>query len=177
MLTTIHGFSSQDILPVYQKHDATTHYVAISQTDRHPTLSYADTIYHGIDMSAFELGTGPREHLLFFGRIHPHKGTGDAIAMARRANIPLIFAGIIQDQAYFDAEVKPHLDTERVRYVGPVGAEGKSQLLGGARALLHLIDFDVGPARPDFVALFGVSGKRGEVHSLIRNEVQQGWYF
>jgi glycosyltransferase involved in cell wall biosynthesis len=62
--------------------------------------------------------------------------------VARRAGLPLILAGIVQDTGYFDQEVEPHLDGERVRYLGPVTREQGAELLGGARALLHLIDFD-----------------------------------
>jgi glycosyltransferase involved in cell wall biosynthesis len=142
MLTTIHGFSSTKILPVYQKYNASTHYVAISDADRHPSLGYAATIHHGIDLSAFELATGVRNYLLFFGRIHPHKGTREAICAAKAANLPLIIAGIIQDEEYFRTAVAPHIDGERVVYLGPVGHAEKSALLGGARALLHLINFD-----------------------------------
>lgn len=142
MVTTIHGFSSAKILPVYQKYNASTHYVAISDANREPSLGYAATIHHGIDFSAFELGVGARDYLLFFGRIHPHKGTLEAILAAKKANLPLLIAGIIQDEDYFRDAILPHLDGERVRYLGPVGHQDKSALLGGARALLHLISFD-----------------------------------
>ena len=40
-----------------------------------PRLHYAATIHHGIDVDAFALHPDPGEHLLFFGRIHPDKGT------------------------------------------------------------------------------------------------------
>jgi glycosyltransferase involved in cell wall biosynthesis len=141
VVTTIHGFSSERILPVYQKYNGRTHYVAISDADRHPSLEYAATIHHGIDMGAFTI-TGPRDYLLFFGRIHPDKGTEEAILVARRAGLPLVIAGIIQDRGYFERAVEPHLDGERVRFVGAIGPEGKSELLGGARAMLHLVSFD-----------------------------------
>ena len=36
----------------------------------------------------------------------------------------------------------PHIDGDRVRYLGPVGPERRSAVLGGALALLHLIGFD-----------------------------------
>jgi len=142
VLTTIHGFSSERILPVYQKYGTRGHYVAISHADRHPSLEYAATIHHGIDMRAFALGTGRRDYLLFFGRIHPDKGTAEAIAVARRTGLPITIAGIVQDRAYFEREVEPHIDDDRVRFVGAVGPEDKSALLGGARALLHLVSFD-----------------------------------
>jgi glycosyltransferase involved in cell wall biosynthesis len=142
VVTTIHGFSSPRILPVYERYDATTHYVAISDADRHPRLHYAATIHHGIDTAAFAVHPAPGDHLLFFGRIHPDKGTANAIEVARRTGRPLHIAGIIQDEAYFRDRVEPHIDGEQVTYLGPVSGTERAEVLGGAHALLHLIDFD-----------------------------------
>ena len=142
IVTTLHGLSSERILGVYERYDADCTYVAISDSDRRPSLTYAATIHHGIDVEAFSLHPAPQDHLLFFGRIHPDKGTAEAIAVARRAGRRLVIAGIVQDQAYFDAQVAPHLDGDRVRFVGPVAAADRSATLGAAHALLHLIGFD-----------------------------------
>jgi glycosyltransferase involved in cell wall biosynthesis len=142
VVTTIHGFSSPAIVPVYERYDASSAYVAISDADRHPALTYAATIHHGIDTDAFGLHPGPGDHLVFFGRIHPDKGTAEAIAVAHRTGRRLDIAGIVQDEGYFRSEVVPHLDDERVRYLGPVPAAQRSEVLGGAHALLHLIGFD-----------------------------------
>lgn len=147
VLTTIHGFSSPAIVPVYEKYNGHGGYVAISEADRHPRLDYLATIHHGIDTDAFTLGPDPDSpdpggYLLFFGRIHPDKGAAEAIEVARRAGLPLVMAGIVQDQRYFDEEVAPHVDERRVRFLGPVGSERRSAVLGGAVALLHLIGFD-----------------------------------
>jgi glycosyltransferase involved in cell wall biosynthesis len=142
VVTTVHGFSSPRIVPVYERYDDRCAYVAISDADRHPALHYAATIHHGIDTDAFGLHPAPGDHLLFFGRIHPDKGAAEAIEVARRAGRPLLMAGIVQDQQYFEREVEPHLDGVAVRFVGPVAAEDRSAVLGGAHALLHLIGFD-----------------------------------
>jgi glycosyltransferase involved in cell wall biosynthesis len=142
VVTTIHGFSSPAIVPVYERYDATTSYVAISDADRHPRLHYAATIHHGIDIDAFGTRAAPGDDLLFFGRIHPHKGTADAIEVARRCGRRLVIAGIVQDERYFEQEVLPHVDGDRVRYVGSVGAGERREVLGRAHALLHLIHFD-----------------------------------
>ncbi len=142
VVTTIHGFSSERIVPVYAKYNDRGYYVAISDADRHQSLDYIATIHHGIDMRAFTEQSKLGDYLLFFGRIHPDKGTAEAIAVAASANIPLIIAGIVQDQDYFDAQVKPHIDGERVTFLGPVGPDVRGGLLGGALALLHLINFD-----------------------------------
>jgi glycosyltransferase involved in cell wall biosynthesis len=142
LVTTIHGFSSPLIVPVYERYDASTTYVAISDADRNPLLHYAATIHHGIDTDTFALHPEPEDHLLFFGRIHPDKGTAHAIEVARRAGRRLVIAGIIQDERYFRLAVEPHLDGDRIRYVGPVDAGDRADVLGRAHALLHLIDFD-----------------------------------
>lgn len=142
VLTTIHGFSSPRIVAVYEKYNGIGGYVAISEANRHPRLRYLATIHHGIDTDAFALHDNPGDYLLFFGRIHPDKGTAEAIEVARAAGRPLVIAGIIQDQRYFNEAVAPHLDDQQVRYVGPIGPEGRSTILGGAAALLHLISFE-----------------------------------
>jgi glycosyltransferase involved in cell wall biosynthesis len=142
VVTTVHGFSSDRILPVYRAYDDVAHYVAISDADRHPDLTYAATIHHGIEVERFSLGAGEGGYLLFLGRIHPDKGTATAIEVAARAGLPLVIAGIVQDEEYFRAAVEPHVDGAAVVYVGAVGPAERDRLLGGAVALLHLIDFD-----------------------------------
>jgi glycosyltransferase involved in cell wall biosynthesis len=142
VVTTIHGFSSPNIVPVYERYNATTTYVSISDADRNEKLKYAATIHHGIDVASFGPVVQVRDYLLFFGRIHPDKGTAAAIEVARRCGRPLVIAGLIQDETYFRDLIEPHVDGVRVTYVGLVGAEDRGALLGGAYALLHLINFD-----------------------------------
>ncbi|WP_129339266.1 glycosyltransferase family 4 protein [Cellulomonas endophytica] len=142
VVTTVHGFSSERILPVYRAYDDVAHYVAISAADRHPDLTYAATIHHGIEVERFTLGTGQGGYLLFLGRIHPDKGTAAAIEVAARAGLPLVIAGIVQDEAYFRDAVEPHVDGSAVVYAGAVGPAERDRLLGGAVALLHLVEFD-----------------------------------
>ena len=142
VITTIHGFSSPHIVPVYEKYNKRTFYVAISQADMHPSLEYLATIHHGINMGDFTFSPTSGSYLAFFGRIHRDKGLVGAIDAAEEAGIPLRIAGIIQDDLYFKREIAPRLDGDRVQFIGPVRAEDRSSFLGGAMALLHLIDFD-----------------------------------
>lgn len=141
VVTTIHGFSSERILPVYRRYNARTHYVAISDSDRHPDLTYAATIHHGVVLGDFPFQPRPGEDLLFFGRIHPDKGAAPAIAAAKATGHRLTLTGIVQDAGYFDREVAPHLSDDVV-FTGPVGGADRARALGSARALLHLIGFD-----------------------------------
>ncbi len=101
VITTIHGFSSSNILPVYQKYNNKAHYVSISDADRAPSLDYEATVYHGIKLREFDFQEQPDDYLLFFGRIHPEKGAREAIQIARACGKKLILAGIIQDQEYY----------------------------------------------------------------------------
>lgn len=142
VLTTIHGFSSEKILPVYKKYDGRSYYVSISDADRSPELTYMATIHHGIDLEAFTFNPSGGEYLLFFGRIHPDKGVREAIEIARLADRRLLIAGIVQDENYFETEVKPHLDGCQVEYVGSVGPDRRDNLLGRAASLLHPISFN-----------------------------------
>ncbi|HOJ52380.1 MAG TPA: glycosyltransferase [Syntrophales bacterium] len=141
VVTTIHGFSSPKILPVYEKYNDRVYYVAISEADKNPRLSYVATIHHGIDLSQFTFRPEPGEYLLFFGRIHHEKGTRECIEIAQKAGMKLVIAGIIQDQAYFENQVRPFL-SENIVYVGSAGPEERNDLLGKAYALLHPINFD-----------------------------------
>jgi glycosyltransferase involved in cell wall biosynthesis len=142
VVTTIHGFSSERIVPVFQRYQDRVSYVAISEADRHADLRYAATIHHGVVLDELPFDPAGSDDLLFFGRIHPDKGAAEAIDAARRSGRRLVMAGIVQDQGYFERSVAPSVDGARVVYDGPVGGTERTRLLGGSRALLHLINFD-----------------------------------
>jgi len=142
VVTTIHGFSSPGILPVYKKYNGRVFYVAISDADRSTDLDYIKTIHHGIDIKQFVFQPAPDDYLLFFGRIHNDKGARQAIEIARACSKKLILAGIIQDQAYYDQYIASYIDKDKVIYVGSAGPAERNRLLGKACALLHPIQFD-----------------------------------
>lgn len=139
LVTTVHGFCDAGILPAYQR--ARSAFVSISDADRGPGVEYAATVYHGIDVAQFPFQERPGEELVAFGRIHPDKGTADAIEIARRAGRPLIICGPVHDVQYHAEMVAPHVDGEAVRYLGNVGPQDRARILGSAAALLHPIGF------------------------------------
>jgi len=141
VVTTIHGFSSPKIIPVYKKYNAGNYYISISNADRCPELNYYATIYHGIDLQEFTFQPQCGDYLLFFGRIHPDKGTYEAIQIARQAGMKLLIAGIIQDEHYYKTRVRPYIDNRNIVYLGSLGPEKRNEILGGAYALLHPISF------------------------------------
>ncbi|MCH9029260.1 MAG: glycosyltransferase family 4 protein [Bacteroidetes bacterium] len=142
VVTTIHGFSSPGILPVYKKYNNKVSYISISEADRSAELDYIKTIHHGIDLNQFDFQPDPDDYLLFFGRIHPDKGTKEAIEIAGACNKKLILAGIIQDEAYYNQYIVPYLDDKNVIFIGSAEPVQRNQLLGKATALLHPINFE-----------------------------------
>jgi glycosyltransferase involved in cell wall biosynthesis len=139
LVTTIHGFSGPRILPAYRR--SHSQFVSISDADRSPELEYLATVHHGIDLEAFPPGA-PGEDLVVFGRIHPDKGTADAIEIARRTGRRLVLCGPVHDAEYFAERVEPHIDGDRVTYLGSVGPDERASVLGGAAVLLHPIHFE-----------------------------------
>ena len=140
LLTTIHGFSGAGILPAYAR--AASNYVSISDADRSPDLEYVATVHHGIDVAELPFTADAGTGLVAFGRIHPDKGTHTAIEIARLAGRRLTICGIVQDQRYFTEHVAPHVDGDRVVYLGSVGPGQRAEILGSSAALLHPIAFD-----------------------------------
>ena len=140
VITTIHGFSSPRIIPVYKKYNSRGHYVSISNADRSPELDYIATVYNGLDTKDFKFTSQPQDYLLYFGRLHHDKGPVEAIEIAKKANKQLIMAGIIQDENYFKERIEPQLN-DQIKYIGPAGPDKRNELLGNALALLHPINF------------------------------------
>ncbi|MEU4569248.1 glycosyltransferase family 4 protein [Micromonospora sp. NPDC023956] len=140
LLTTIHGFSGTGILPAYAK--ARSSYVSISDADRIVGLDYVATVHHGVDVTGLPFTPEAGPGLVAFGRIHPDKGIHTAIEIARLAGRPLTICGIVQDERYFRELVAPHIDGERVLFLGSVGPRRRAEILGASAALLHPITFD-----------------------------------
>jgi glycosyltransferase involved in cell wall biosynthesis len=139
LVTTVHGFSGPSILPVYER--SASAFVSISFADRAPGVDYVANVYHGVDAADLPYDGVGGEALVSFGRIHPDKGTAAAIAIAAAAGRRLELCGIVQDRDYFHECVKPHIDGDRVVYHGSVGPSRRAELLGGAAALLHPVEF------------------------------------
>ncbi len=174
MVTTIHGFSSPNILPVYVKYNSDGYYVSISDSDRDPSLDYIATVYNGINSNEFTFQPTPKDYLLFFGRIHPEKGTSESIQIAKKAGKRLIISGLIQDEAYFETKVKPFIDDNNVIYVGNSGPAERDRLLGEALALLHPISFDepfgLSVAEAMFCGTPVIAYRRGSMPELINDK-------
>jgi glycosyltransferase involved in cell wall biosynthesis len=137
VVTTIHGFSSPQIMPIYHKY-RDGNFVSISDSDRDPKLNYLATVYNGIDIDLYPFQEAVGQDLIFLGRIHPDKGLNLAIEVAKRSGKRLLIGGIIQDEGYFKEQIEPHIDGESIVYLGALDSDQKNELFAKAYALLHL---------------------------------------
>jgi glycosyltransferase involved in cell wall biosynthesis len=121
------------------------HLVSISDSQREPIpdAGWVATIYHGIDVQSFPFSPTPGGYLAFVGRISPEKGPEHAIAIAKRAGVPLKIAAKIdpKDRAYFKQVVQSLLHDPLVDFLGPLNERHKRHLLRGACALLLPINW------------------------------------
>ncbi|NCD68465.1 glycosyltransferase family 4 protein [Mucilaginibacter agri] len=174
LITTIHGFSSTRIVPVYKKYNDLGYYVSISNADRSPELKYLATVYNGLNTEDFTFVEQPEDYLLYFGRIHHDKGTAEAIEIAKKAKRKLLIAGIIQDEGYYKSKVEPYIDNEQIVYVGHAGPDKRKELLGKAAALLHPINFNepfgMSVAEAMLCGTPVIAFNRGSMQELIKHQ-------
>jgi glycosyltransferase involved in cell wall biosynthesis len=146
VVTTNHGPFDRELLDVYRAVAHRVPVIAISHAQAATArgLPLAGVIHHGIDVDRFPLGRGAGGHLLFLGRMTPDKGAEQAIAIARRAGVPLVLAAKMREPAerrYFERRIAPLLGPG-VDYLGEVGGADKGGLLAGAVGLLNPIQWD-----------------------------------
>lgn len=120
----------------------TLSFTAISRWMMEPVRNIGrwDMIPNGVplDHYAFRAEVSPDAPLVFLGRIEEIKGPHLAIEVAQRTGRKLVIAGNIPDEkrSWVEAHVLPHIDGDRVRYIGPVDDFQKNELLGQAAAFL-----------------------------------------
>lgn len=132
--------------PVYRVAGGRLPLVALSraQVRSAPQVRFEATIHNGVAPADFPFRPVKGDHLLFLGRMAPHKGVHLAVQAARRLGRPLLLAAKMdnpEEVGYFKAEVEPLL-TREIVYLGEVGAQDKADLLGGAACTLVPIGWD-----------------------------------
>jgi glycosyltransferase involved in cell wall biosynthesis len=140
VIHTLHGPFTEETTAFYARHGHKASAVALSryQAEQAPEeLDVVAVIGNPMVVDDFPFSGEPGDYLLWIGRFNDDKGPQRAIAAAREAGRPLVLAGPVQpgQEEFFAREVEPHLDGERIRYIGEVGEE-KGELYAGAGALL-----------------------------------------
>ncbi len=140
---TLHGPWTAHNRPLYSLLAKHVHLVAISDAQRAANLDvpYAGTVHNGIDLSAYTYHEEKEGFLVYIGRANPDKGPKEAIAIARRAGLPLhmiLKRGEPQERVYFEREIEPLLASDIAVYENVTHAE-KNELLGRAGAMIFPI--------------------------------------
>lgn len=111
-------------------------------------LNFVGVVHHGIPMQRFRpLKVKRGDFFVWLGRIMPEKGPHFAIEAAHKAGVPLILAGNIDQHlpesiTYFEEMIKPHIDDDQIKYIGPVNMRQKISLLSRARGFLNPIQWE-----------------------------------
>jgi glycosyltransferase involved in cell wall biosynthesis len=120
--------------------------ISISMNQRRPLpdLNWIGNCPNALDFELYPFAPQRGDYLLFLGRMSPDKGAHRAVTTAMETGLPLKLAGKMREpleQQYFDAYVRPHLNS-RIEYVGEVSHGEKVELLQHARTTLFPIEWE-----------------------------------
>ncbi len=148
VVTTLHGAFKSDRLhniveKTYYESYAHLPYVSISNYQQVPCprLNYVGTVYHGLDVKAYEASytLEDKSYLAFLGRFCEDKGPHLAIQIAQQTGYPLIMAGKVdcpEEIDFFKNHVAPFIDGKQIQYIGELNHPQKVALLINALATL-----------------------------------------
>jgi glycosyltransferase involved in cell wall biosynthesis len=144
---TVHGPFTDDVSAFYRRHGHKASLIALSETQRHtapPGVPITAVIPNPVDVSEWPLQRQKAGYLFWLGRVDEVKAPDRAIRAALLADRPIVLAGPVQPgkERYFAEAVEPHLDGDRVCYVGEVAGAIKRRWLADAAALLMPITWE-----------------------------------
>jgi glycosyltransferase involved in cell wall biosynthesis len=110
-------------------------YVSVSKPNADawaPFLNNCDVINNGVDINTWKYYSEPEgSYVIWFGRIHPDKGTHMAIQAAKLAGYKIKIAGSIADKHYYETYVEPLVD-DNVELLGNCSHDQLNELIGNA---------------------------------------------
>jgi glycosyltransferase involved in cell wall biosynthesis len=144
---TLHGPFTRDTRMFYEAFKKDCYYVAISQRQREcgPDLNYLGVVPNAVDIDEHSYESEKEDYLVYVSRICEAKGAEQAVLLAMEKGQRILLAGKIDaggDQEYFDRCIRPHVDGERVVYLGEVSTQEKVYILQRARAFLFPIQWE-----------------------------------
>lgn len=145
--------------------------------------TYADytpfdyVIYNGLNLNAipFSPHVPGKAPLLFAGRISPEKGVEAAIDIAEMVGHPLLIAGGIYDQRYYEERIRPRVQQagERITYLGQLDQAALWKVMGQVRGLLFPIAWDepfgLTPVEAMATGTPVIAFRRGAAEEIIRH--------
>ena len=125
--------------------------VAISESAKQNVpypLNFVGIVHHGLYMQDFQpIKRRVGANFVWLGRFMPEKGAHLAIEAAKRAQVSLVLAGVIDRHSkismdYFEQIIKPQIGKDQISYIGPVNMRQKNNLFGRARGFLNPIEWE-----------------------------------
>ncbi len=116
--------------------------------DRAGLKDCCSTVYNMLDFADYTLNpaVAPDAPFMFLGRIERVKGLHTAIkavlAAGRKLWIGGNISGLAEERLYYDQEIQPLIDGERIVYLGTLNDQQKDYYLQRARALLFAIEWN-----------------------------------
>jgi glycosyltransferase involved in cell wall biosynthesis len=137
LVTTLHHAPSEMEVSLWSRASSGAPFIAVSEHQRNLLggMDVIATIHHAVDTSALVPRGDQEDRLVFLGRFTEGKGVLEAIEIARRACMRLVLAAATNE--YFERVIAPHVDGDRVAYVGELAGKEKAELLASSRALLY----------------------------------------
>lgn len=123
----------------FKKHHVKIITISNEQQKEFPDLEYIATVYNPVPTRLFTFNPHPKDYALMISTIGYHKNQKDAILACKKVGIPLILAGKIRDEDYFQNEIKPYIDGKTVTYLPELGFEEKLRLYQKAKVFLFPI--------------------------------------
>ncbi len=125
--------------------------VAISENARAiapQSLNFIGVVHNGLLIKQFQPAIKSRgSYFVWLGKFVPEKGAHIAIEASKRADVVVVLAGLVDKHSqrsvhYFDNYIKPFIDNEQVKYIGPVNMKQKINLLNEACGFLNPINLE-----------------------------------
>ena len=122
------------------------HLVAIShaQVQLSPHLPWRAVVHNSLDTTNIPFRAEKDDYLIWLGRMSPDKGAHLAIDIARKVGRRIVLIGKCSEpdeQAYFEAEVKPRLGSD-VECRGEIGLDEKYDFLSRAAAFVFPLQWE-----------------------------------
>ncbi|MET0390594.1 MAG: GNAT family N-acetyltransferase [Polyangiales bacterium] len=138
LLGTLHADAEQYAPEIFEgvHDDLLLQCVSESYTGQYPAQQpLLAAVPYGVAVGRLRPARRKREFALAIGRIAPETGFDRALAAALRADIALLLAGPVEDEAYFAGYIAGSLDRRR-RFLGPVSFLRRRRLMAAARCLV-----------------------------------------
>lgn len=130
----------EELASLFRQYNTPVITISNAQRRDFPDLNYLATVYNCVDTAQYAFNPTPRDYALMMGSIAPHKNQAAAIRVAEKAEIPLILAGKIGNQDYFD-ELEKDIDGQQVKWIGELDFPQKRALYQNAKVFLFPINW------------------------------------